>query len=146
MTVDSAHFTEFFQQGHDVVRKTVDAWTRNAALVAEQLPTFSQQVDAEAAIDRYFDLGEKLLEAQRDFAKRLIGAATSVGVGPHGDTEAPPAPTSTEAPPAPKGTNGTPAPKSTEAPPAPKGTNGTPAPKGTNGTPAPKGTMGTPKA
>jgi hypothetical protein len=108
MTVDSAHFTEFFQQGQDVVRKTVDAWTRNAALVADQLPTFSKQVDAEAAIDRYFDLGEKLLEAQRDFAKRLIGAATSVDVGAHGDTEAPPVPKSANGTPAPKGTNTTP--------------------------------------
>ena len=81
MTVDSAHYTEFFQQGQDVVRKSVDAWTRNATLVADQLPAFSKQLDAESAIDRYFDLGEKVLEAQRDFAKSLMGAATSVGVG-----------------------------------------------------------------
>ena len=88
MTVDSAHYTEFFQQGQDVVRKSIDAWTRNAALVADP------------AIDRYFDLGEKVLEAQRDFAKSLMGAATSVGVGSHDDQVRVPEP-------APMGANGT---------------------------------------
>ena len=101
MTVDSAHYTEFFQQGQDVVRKSVDAWTRNATLVADQLPAFSKQLDAESAIDRYFDLGEKVLEAQRDFAKSLMGAATSVGVGSHDDQMRAPEP-------APMGANGTP--------------------------------------
>ena len=92
MTVESAHFTEFFQEGQDVVRNSVDAWTRNTALLTDQLPTFNKQLDAGAAIDRYFGLGEKLLEAQRDFAKRLFGAATSTGVGAHDDRESAPAP------------------------------------------------------
>jgi len=103
MTVDSANYTEFFHKGQDVVRKSVDAWTRNAALVTDQLPTLAKQLDAEAAVDRYFDLGEKMLEAQRDFAKRLMGAATAVGVavGGHDDTVPAPAP-------APKVTNAAP--------------------------------------
>jgi hypothetical protein len=92
MTVESAHFTELFQEGQDVVRKSVDAWTRNTALLTDQLPTFNEQLDAGAAIDRYFGLGAKMLEAQRDFAKRLIGAATSAGVGAHDDRESAPAP------------------------------------------------------
>jgi hypothetical protein len=101
MTVDSAQYTEFLQQGKDVVRKSIDAWTHNAAMVADQLPAFSKQLDAQAAIDRYFDLGEKVLEAQRDLAKRLMGAATSVGAAAHEDTVSAPAP-------GPKVTNATP--------------------------------------
>jgi hypothetical protein len=101
MTVDSANYTEFFQKGQDVVRKSVDAWTHNAALVTDQLPAFAKQIDAGAAIDRYFDLGEKMLEAQRDLAKRLMGAATSVGAAVHDDTVSAPGP-------APKVTNAAP--------------------------------------
>lgn len=101
MTVENAHYTDLLQQGQDVVRKSVDAWTRNAALVADQLPTFSKHLDAGAAIDRYFDFGEKMLEAQRDVAKRLVGAMSPVGVGAHDDTVSTPAP-------APKVTNATP--------------------------------------
>ena len=71
------------------------AWTTSAGAA------FSKQLDAESAIDRYFDLGEKVLEAQRDFAKSLMGAATSVGVGSHDDQMRAPEP-------APMGANGTP--------------------------------------
>jgi acetyl-CoA carboxylase carboxyltransferase component len=79
MTIDMAQYNDFFQQGQDAVRKTVETWTRTVKTAAAQLPAFTTQFDAEAAIDRYFDVNEKFLEAQRDFAKRLVGYATAAG-------------------------------------------------------------------
>jgi len=79
MTVDTAQYTEFFQQGQDAVRKTVDTWTRTVQAAAAQLPTFAPQFDADTAIDRYFDFNEKLIEAQRDFAKKFVGYVTAAG-------------------------------------------------------------------
>jgi hypothetical protein len=83
MTVDTTAYTapyaEFFQQGQEAVRKTVDAWTRTVTTVTEQFPAFGQSVDAEAAIDRYYEFNNKVLEAQRDFAKRLVGQAAAAG-------------------------------------------------------------------
>jgi hypothetical protein len=77
MTIDTAQYNEFFQQGQDAVRKTVDTWTRTVKTAASQLPAFATQFDAETAIDGFFDVNEKVLEAQRDFAKRLVGYATA---------------------------------------------------------------------
>src|SRR4051794_6317919 len=89
MTIDIAQYNEFFQQGQDAVRKTVENWTRSVKTAAGQLPNFATAFDAEAAIDRYFDVNEKFLEAQRDFAKRLVGYATAAGSAVRETVEAP---------------------------------------------------------
>ena len=89
MTIDIAQYNEFFQQGQDAVRKTVENWTRSVKTAAGQLPNFTTAFDAEAAIDRYFDVNEKFLEAQRDFAKRLVGYATAAGSAVRETVEAP---------------------------------------------------------
>jgi len=81
MTIDTSHYTEFFQQGQETVRKAVDTWTRTITAAVTQLPSATAQLDAEAAIDRYFELNEKLLVAQRDFAKKLVGYAAAAGAG-----------------------------------------------------------------
>jgi hypothetical protein len=78
MTIDTEQYTQFFQQGQDALRTTVETWTNTVKTVAGQVPTFAPQFDAEAAIDRYFDLNEKVLEAQRDFAKRLLATGAAV--------------------------------------------------------------------
>jgi hypothetical protein len=78
MTIDTEQYTQFFQQGQDVVRKTVDTWTRTARTAAAQFPALAPQFDAEKAVDRYFDLNEKVLEAQRDFAKTLLATGAAV--------------------------------------------------------------------
>jgi hypothetical protein len=57
----------------------VDTWTRTFKTVAAQLPAFAPQFDAETAVDRYFDFNEKLLAAQRDLAKKVLGYATAAG-------------------------------------------------------------------
>jgi hypothetical protein len=88
VTIDPAQYTDFFQQGQDAVRTTVETWTRTVKSAAGQLPVFAGQFDAETAVDRYFDLNEKLLEAQRDFAKRLVGYATATGAAVQRTVEA----------------------------------------------------------
>jgi hypothetical protein len=79
MTFDTTQYGEFFQRGQEAVRTAVDTWTRTVTTAGGQLPTFTPQLDAEAAIERYFELNEKLLGVQRDFAKQLVGYATAAG-------------------------------------------------------------------
>lgn len=78
MSVDT-QFTEYVQQGQEAVRTAIDTWTRTVNGAVGQLPTLTPSFDAAAAIDRYFDFNEKLLGAQRDFAKQLAGYATAAG-------------------------------------------------------------------
>ena len=82
MTIDTEQYTQFFKQGQDAVRTTVETWTDTVKAAAGQVPALASQFDAEAAVDQYFDLNEKVLEAQRDFAKQLLatGAAVAASV------------------------------------------------------------------
>jgi hypothetical protein len=82
MTIDTAQYTQFFQQGQDAVRNSVETWTNTVKTAAAQVPALASQFDAAAAVDQYFDLNEKVLEAQRDFAKQLLatGAAVAAAV------------------------------------------------------------------
>jgi len=78
MTIDTAQYTQFFQQGQDAVRNSVETWTHTVKTAAAQVPALASQFDAAAAVDRYFDLNEKVLEAQRDFAKQLLATGAAV--------------------------------------------------------------------
>jgi hypothetical protein len=78
MTIDTEQYTRFVQQGQDAVRNTVETWTNTVKTAVAQVPTLTAQFDAEAAVDRYFDLTEKVLETQRDVTKRLLAAGTSL--------------------------------------------------------------------
>lgn len=78
MTIDNDQFTQFFKQGQDALRTTVETWTNTLKAVAGQVPTFAQPFDTAASLDRYFDLNEKVLEAQRDFAKKVLATGTTV--------------------------------------------------------------------
>jgi len=77
MTIDTEQYTRFVQQGQDAVRNTVETWTNTVKTAVAQVPTLTAQFDAEAAVDRYFDLTEKVLETQRDVTKRLVAAGTA---------------------------------------------------------------------
>jgi hypothetical protein len=78
MTIDTAQYTQFFQQGQDAVRNSLETWTNTVKTAAAQVPALASQFDAAAAVDRYFDLNEKVLEAQRDFAKQLLATGAAV--------------------------------------------------------------------
>ena len=78
MTIDTEQYTHFVEQGQDAVRQTFETWTNAVKTAVAQVPAFAAQFDAEAAVDRYFDLTEKVLETQRDVTKRLLAAGTSL--------------------------------------------------------------------
>ena len=78
MTIDTEQYTHFVQQGQDAVRTTIETWTDTVKTVVAQVPALAAQFDAEAAVDRYFDLTEKVLETQRDVTKRFLAAGTSL--------------------------------------------------------------------
>jgi hypothetical protein len=78
MTINAEQYTHFLRQGQEAAGTAVDAWTRLVRTVAGQVPALATQFDAQAAVDRYFDLNEKVLEAQRDVTKRFLAAGASL--------------------------------------------------------------------
>jgi hypothetical protein len=78
MTIDTEQYTRFFQQGQDAVRTAVATWSETVTTAAAQVPAFAAKFDAEAAVDRYFDFTEKVLETQRDLTKRILATGAAV--------------------------------------------------------------------
>ena len=78
MTNYTEQYAQFFEQGQQAAQTAVDTWTRLAKTVAGQVPAFATQFDAEAAVDRFFDLNEKVLEAQRDVAKKVLATGATL--------------------------------------------------------------------
>jgi hypothetical protein len=76
-------YAEMVRQSQDAVRTAVDNWTTTVQQAMGQLPAtaapFTAQYDVNTVIDQVFDLAEKVLEAQRDFAKNLIATSTAAG-------------------------------------------------------------------
>jgi len=80
-------YTELVQQSQEAVRTAVDNWTKTVQQAMGQLPAnaaaFAAPYDVNTAIDQFFDLAKKLLEAQRDFqrdfAKNLVATSTAAG-------------------------------------------------------------------
>jgi hypothetical protein len=71
MTTAQEQYTEIVKQGQDAVRTAVDTWTRTVQDTFAKLPT-TAPVDADQVIDQVFDFADKMLGAQRDFAKHLV--------------------------------------------------------------------------
>jgi hypothetical protein len=78
MTIDTAQYAQFFQQGQEAVRTTFETWTGTVKTAVAQVPALASQFDAEAAVDRYFEVSAKVLDGQRDFAKRLLATGEAV--------------------------------------------------------------------
>jgi hypothetical protein len=76
-------YTELVKQSQEAVRTAVDNWTKAFQQAVAQLPAtaapFAAPYDANTVVDQYFDLAEKVLKAQRDFAKNLIATSTAAG-------------------------------------------------------------------
>jgi hypothetical protein len=77
MTVQE-NYTESLRRTQDAWVSAADAWTQNFQKIAGQTPgvPFSAD-DAAAAVDRFFDFAEQLLEASREYAKNLADVATA---------------------------------------------------------------------
>jgi hypothetical protein len=76
-------YTEMVQQSQEAVRTAVDNWTKTVQQAIGQLPATTAPLtgtyDVNTVVDQVFDLAEKVLEAQRDFAKNLIATSTAAG-------------------------------------------------------------------
>jgi hypothetical protein len=76
-------YTELVQQSQEAVRTAADNWTKTVQQAMGQLPAnaaaFAAPYDVNTAIDQFFDLAKKLLEAQRDFSKNLVATSTAAG-------------------------------------------------------------------
>jgi hypothetical protein len=71
-------YTQFVAQGQDAVRTAVETWTSAVRTAVGQVAALAPHVDAEAVVDRYFDVTETLLEVQRGVAKRVLAAGASI--------------------------------------------------------------------
>jgi endo-alpha-1,4-polygalactosaminidase (GH114 family) len=78
-------YTAMVQQSQEAVRTAVENWTKIVQQAMAQLPAtaapFAAPYDVNAVVDQVFDLAEKVLEAQRDFAKNLIATSTAAREG-----------------------------------------------------------------
>ena len=76
-------YAQMVQQSQEAVRAAVDNWTKTVQQAIGQLPAtaapFAAPYDVNTVVDQVFDLAEKVLEAQRDFAKNLIATSTAAG-------------------------------------------------------------------
>jgi hypothetical protein len=74
-------YAQMVQQSQEAVRAAVDNWTKTVQQAIGQLPAtadpFAAPYDVNTVVDQVFDLAEKVLEAQRDFAKNLIATSTA---------------------------------------------------------------------
>jgi hypothetical protein len=71
-------YAHFVAQGQDAVRTAVETWTSAVRTAVGQVAALAPRVDTEAAVDRYFDVTETLLEVQRGVAKRVLAAGASI--------------------------------------------------------------------
>jgi acetyl-CoA carboxylase carboxyltransferase component len=76
-------YTQMVQQSQDAVRAAVENWTKTMQQAMGQLPattgSLAAPYDVNTVIDQVFDLAEKVLQAERDFAKNLIASSTAAG-------------------------------------------------------------------
>src|SRR5215207_10394721 len=79
MATLTEQYTELVQQSQEAVRTAVDNWTKTVQQAMGQLPATAVPFDASQVVDQVFDLAEKVLEAQREFAKNLISTSTAAG-------------------------------------------------------------------
>jgi hypothetical protein len=77
MTTTQELYTEPFKKAQDTMMVAFDAWTHAFQQGADQLPG-TLPVDPQQVIDQVFDFATLVLNAQRDFAKQLVGTSTTV--------------------------------------------------------------------
>ncbi|GAA4984343.1 hypothetical protein WHI96_10830 [Pseudonocardia tropica] len=80
MTASTEQFVDIAKRGQDLVTESVRGWTEAASGLARQFGAGDrpQLPDAGAAVERAFDFYEQVLGHQREFARTVVGAGTSV--------------------------------------------------------------------
>ena len=70
-------YTALVEQGQQAARTAVETWTRSVQGAAGRVADLAPRFDADAAVDQFFDLNERLLSAQRSLAKGLVAAGAA---------------------------------------------------------------------
>ncbi|MBP2369133.1 hypothetical protein [Pseudonocardia parietis] len=80
MTASTEQFVDIAKRSQDLVTESVRSWTDAMQGVTRQFAggTRPQLPDTGAAVDRVFDFYEQVLGQQREFAKTVVGAGSSV--------------------------------------------------------------------
>lgn len=80
MTAATEQFVDIAKRGQDLVTESVRGWTEAASGLARQFGAGDrpQLPDAGVAVDRVFDFYEQVLGHQRELARTVVGAGTSV--------------------------------------------------------------------
>ncbi|MEV1293372.1 hypothetical protein [Pseudonocardia sp. NPDC049635] len=80
MSAPTDQFVDFAKRGQDLVTESVRSWSDTVQGLAEQFTGGNrpQLPDAGAAVDRVFDFYEQVLGHQRELARTVVGAGTSV--------------------------------------------------------------------
>ncbi|HET7477540.1 MAG TPA: hypothetical protein VFJ97_16140 [Dermatophilaceae bacterium] len=77
MSTPTQQYTDMVQQSQQAVLNAVDTWTKTVQEAFAQLPSSPGQFDASGMVDQVFDFTEKVLEVQRDLAKRLVSTSAA---------------------------------------------------------------------
>ncbi len=77
MTNDSTtpKYTEQVQQSQQAVLSAMESWNKTVQDAVAHMPKAPGQFDPGSMVDQVFDLTEKVLQMQRDLAKKLISAS-----------------------------------------------------------------------
>lgn len=80
MTASTEPFVDIAKRGQDLVTESVRSWTETVQGFGRQFAggTHTQLPDAGVAVDRVFDFYEQVLGHQRELARTVVGATTSV--------------------------------------------------------------------
>ena len=74
-------FLATVRQSQEAIVEAVAAWAKAVETVAPAAPTLPGAAElpkSEAVVENAFDFAQKLLDAQRDFARKVIAAAAPV--------------------------------------------------------------------
>ena len=88
MTTPTQQYTDMVQQSQQAVLSAVDTWTKTVQDAVAQMPTSPGQFDAAGMVDQVFDFTEKVLEVQRELAKKLVSTSAAAAEKLTADTKA----------------------------------------------------------
>ena len=70
-------YADAVRQGQQAMTEAVESWTESAQKAMGSMPTMPEGIPPQQVIDQVFDFAEKMLQAQREFAKNMAATAVS---------------------------------------------------------------------
>ena len=77
MTAPQDQYTQVARQGQEAITKAMRTWSENLeSMIGGAAPAQSGLPSPQQVVDNVFDFAEQLLASQREFAHRVLAAAT----------------------------------------------------------------------